>query len=95
MAIKTLQITLTGSAQQVSTAPIKCQWAAFQNNAAAVMRIGDANVTAAKGISLAISGGTFTAPLNTYAPSGTDLSQWYVIGTATQLLDIVYDGVSS
>ena len=94
MSVKTLQVTLTGSAQPISASIIKCKWATFQNNAAAVMRVGDANVTASRGYSLAISGGTFNVPVATASTFGTDLSQWYVIGTSTQLLDVVYDDMN-
>lgn len=91
--VRTLQITLTGAAQPVSATAIKCKWATFQNNAAAVMRIGDANVTAARGYSLATSG-AFPVPVNEVATYGADLSQWFVFGTATQVLDVVYDDMN-
>lgn len=92
--VRTLQVTLTGSAQQVSATNIKCKWAILQNNAAAVMRIGDANVTASRGAAIAASGGSFSVPVSTVATFDTDLSQWYVIGTATQVLDVVYDDMN-
>jgi hypothetical protein len=91
MAIKTLQVTLTGAVQQISAVRLKVQWATFQNNAVAVMRVGDASVSATQGYSLAATGGALTVPLQTEATFGTDLSQWFVIGTATQVLDIICD----
>lgn len=91
MAIQTLQVTLTGSTQPVSAVPVKVQWATFQNNAAGVMRIGDANVSTTRGYSLAASGGALTVPSDTGATFGTDLSQWSVIGTTAQVLDVICD----
>jgi hypothetical protein len=91
MAVKTLQITQTGSAAQVSATPIKCKWAAFQNTAAAVMRVGDANVSTTRGVSLAASGGLFSVPVSTTSTYAADLSQWWTVGTSTQVLDVVYD----
>lgn len=85
--VHTLQVTLTGSAQQITTNNTVVYALTFQNNAAAVMRVGDSTVTASKGYSLAATGGTLTVTL--FQP--TQLSKWYVIGTTTQLLDVTYD----
>lgn len=87
MSARTLQVTLTGSAQQITTGNINSFALSFQNNAAAVMRVGDSTVTSSKGRSLAATGGAWDVPLT--AP--TQLSSWYVIGTATQVLDVTYD----
>lgn len=92
MAIVSIQVIIGAGATQISANPVKARWIAFSNNAAAVMRIGDPSVAANRGISLAVAGG-FTTP--TY-PEGAyygDLSQWYAAGTATQVLDVVYDAV--
>lgn len=93
MAVKTLQITQTGSAVQLATASIFARWVIFQNTAAAAMRLGDANVTTGKGVSLAATGIPWILPP---MPDGAhyDLSQWYAIGTNTQLLDVVYDSMN-
>ena len=93
MAIKTLQITLTGAAQQVSAKPIKCKWEVFQNNGTPAVRAGDANVSATLGYSIAPAA-AFPLPVPFASTFGTDLSQWFVIGTAAQLLDIVYDDLN-
>jgi len=87
MAVHTLQVTLTGSAQQITANNVNAFALTFQNNAAAVMRVGDSTVTASKGYSLAATGGTLTVPLL----QPTQLNKWYVIGTAAQLLDVTYD----
>lgn len=96
MALKTLQITQSGAAIQVSAqlpagSPTKVKWIAFQNNAAAAMRVGDSNVSSTRGYSLAATGGTWNVPVPLNSTMGADLTQWYVFGTSTQVLDIVYD----
>jgi hypothetical protein len=86
MAARTLQVTLTGSAQPITTNNLIAGSLTFQNNAAAVMRVGDANVTASRGYSLAAA-----AAWNVPLVRPTQLSKYYVIGTATQVLDVIYD----
>lgn len=95
MAIRTLQVTLNGSVQPISATPLKCQWATFVNGVAAQaqINIGDANVSATSGIPLAVGGAPFTTPVAPYSTFGTDLSEWSAIGTATQVLSIVYDSM--
>lgn len=94
MSVKTLQVTQTGSAVQVSSTPIKVKWVVFNNNAAAVARVGDANVSASRGYSLAASTGSFSPPVPLASTFGTDLSQWYTVGTSTQILDVIYDDMN-
>ena len=93
MAVKTLQITQTGSAVQLAASSVFARWVILQNNAAAAMRLGDSNVTASIGMSLSATGVPYVLPP---MPDGShyDLSQWYTIGTNTQLLDVVYDGMN-
>lgn len=93
MAVTTLQITLSGQTR-ISATKLLARWVEFQNNAAAVMRIGDINTSATQGISLAAAGGFF-APTTSDVSLVHDLSQWYVIGTDTQKLDVVFDKVGS
>lgn len=93
MAVTTMQVTLSG-ATQVSATKILARWVEFQNNAAASMRLGDANVTSSRGISL-LAGGGFFAPPTSDISQVHDLSQYYVVGTDTQVLDVVYDEVAS
>jgi hypothetical protein len=94
MAIKTLQITQTGATVAVSAVPVKCRWVVFQNNAAAAMRAGDANTTASRGYSIPAAG-TFSAPVASYQSFDTDLSQWFTVGTSTQVLDVIYDEIAN
>jgi hypothetical protein len=94
MSVKTLQVTQTGSAIQVSATAIKCKWAVFQNTAAAVMRVGDANVSTTQGVSLAAASVPWSVPVPIASTFGTDLSQWWTIGTSTQKLDVIYDDLN-
>lgn len=86
--MKTLQVTLTAGATQISPDATRFQVLTFQNNAAAVCRVGDGLVSASRGVALAASGGTYTltAPLE-YAPF---LSEFFLFGTAGQVIDILY-----
>jgi len=84
--VHTLQVTLTGSAQKITANNIDAYALTFQNNAAGAMRVGDSTVTTTKGYALAASS-TWNVPLT----KPTQLSSFYVIGTATQLLDVTYD----
>ena len=52
MALNTLQVTLGAGKTQVSATSIRVRQVTFQNNAAAVMRIGDTNVSSTVGYSL-------------------------------------------
>ena len=92
MAVHLLQVTLGAGKTQISTSALPCRAVTFQNNAAAVMRIGDTNVTTTKGIQLAANGAANSSyslpPID--VQDYIDLSQWYVIGTAAQLLDVLY-----
>ena len=94
MAVTTIQITQTGSAVQVSASQIFAKWIVFQNNGAAGMRVGDANVSSSRGMALAASGAAnsqlILAPLADTS-AHYDLSQFYTQGTNTQILDVVYD----
>src|SRR6185437_2760661 len=94
-AVRTFQVTLTGSAQPISAAlptgyPPLGRQIVLQNNDAAVMRVGDSTVTASKGYQLA-SGGAANSALDLgQMENPIDLSTIFVIGTATQKLDVTY-----
>jgi hypothetical protein len=92
--IRTLQVTQTGSAVQVSAVPVKVKWATFVDSAAASATVGDANVSGTRGIPLAATNGVWSTPVPVASTFGTDLSQWFTFGTATQLLTVVYDDMN-
>ena len=94
MAIKSLQVTQTGSAVQFPA--VKAKWAVIQNNAAAVCRVADSAVTASLGYSLAAAGAVNSnLPIPVPPPGAViNLSDWWTVGTNTQLLDVVYDSVN-
>lgn len=93
MAVISLQVTLSG-VTQVSATKILARWVQFQNNAAGAMRLADASVSSTRGLTLAAAGGFF-APTTSDISQVHDLSQWYVKGTDSQLLDVVFDKVGS
>lgn len=88
--VRTLQVTLGSGATQITVGNITCKWVVFQNNASHSMRIGDSNVTSSRGLLLTASGSFFAPPA---APQGftTNLNGWYVIGTSSDVIDIIYD----
>lgn len=94
MAVTTLQVTISGKTQ-VSTTSLLARWAKFQNNAAGAMRAGDTNVTSSVGYALAATGGVMNLDPMGDPSLVYDLSQWFIAGTDTQKLDIVYDKVGS
>ena len=93
MAVTQIQVTLSG-ATQVSTTKLLARWVAFQNNAAAVMGLGDSSVSATHGILLQAGGSMFCPPTSDISQVH-DLSQWFAKGTDTQILDVVFDKVGS
>lgn len=92
--MRIFQITMTGSAQQL--APLLTQTAgqiyasalSCQNNGTHAMRIGDNTVTTSRGQAIAANGSIYTAPC---PPKGTRLADWWVIGTASDVLDVLYE----
>lgn len=90
MPIGILQIPLTGAAQPIlSGGDLVVKTLVLQNNSAAnAVRVGDNTVAAAKGINLADNGGILQL---TNAFAGIHLAGIYVIGTAEQVLDVLYD----
>ena len=86
----TKQVTLGAGATQVSTTPIPFRQAMIQNNATHAVRVGDSAVSATRGANLlpnsvgSVNLGTFTAAV------ADDLSQYWLFGTATDVIDIIY-----
>ena len=93
MAVTTLQVTISGKTQ-ISSTSIKARWITFQNNDSSDMHVGDTNVSSTRGIKLTAGGSNFTPPVGDPALVH-DLSQWFLAGTDTQKLDVVYDKVGS
>lgn len=85
--MKTLVVTLTGSAQQVTTQNLYASTLIVQANTAAAT-LGTSGVTAATGITLGI--GTPVVIPN-YTPRGIPLNSLYVIGTASDTVVFLYE----
>lgn len=92
MAVKTLQITQTGSAVQLAAAATYARWILFQGPAA-IVTLGDSTVTASKGYILAANG-QLLLPALADVSNHYDLSQFWGLGTNTQLLTVVYDSMT-
>lgn len=90
MAVVSIQVTLGAAATQISTQPISCKQIIFQNNAAAVMRLGDSSVSATKGNQLASGSPGGSLVIGPMPPQLSNLNEWYAFGTATQVLDVTY-----
>ena len=94
MAVRTLQITQSGSAIQLSSTKLFARWILFQNAAAATMALGDSTVTAAIGYVVPATTGSLLLPALGDPALHYDLSQFWTLGTNTQKLTIVYDSMS-
>ena len=92
-----IKVTLGAAATQISPLNINIQSLLVQNNAAHDCRVGDSSVTGtvatSPGTYIAHSatapGGSLSLPLN--FPRGTILSQWYIGGTAADVIDVTYE----
>jgi hypothetical protein len=93
-AVKTIQVTLGASATQISTVTQNCRWVLFQDNATHNIRVGDINTTSSRGIAIAANGGAFFIPPAPTPPS-TNLYNWYIVGTTSDVIDVVCDTVGS
>jgi hypothetical protein len=85
----TFQVTIPsgGGPVQFPSLQVQPQTMVLQNNAAAVMRVGDKTVSTTKGISLAATGTPVVIPLG--QDYSSRLSEFWVVGTATQVLDVM------
>lgn len=90
MAYVTANLTMNGSAQQVSTTRTPIVWIRFFNvTGNAAVSVGDANISATiYGESIPAAGTATVGPFSDGAPM--DLTQFWVIGTNTQVLRIQY-----
>ena len=86
------QITLTSSATPLIAAGSPNVYASalqVQNNSIHNARVGDNTVTASRGVAIgSVGGGFYTAPC---PPKGTLLNQWFVFGTAGDVIDFLYE----
>ncbi len=91
MAVHTLQVTLgAGSNTQVSATRKPCKAIIIQNNAAHVCRVGDVNTSSTRGIQLASGSPGGSTTLQHVVAYDSDLSQWYVAGTAADVIDVLW-----
>lgn len=89
--MRIIQVTLGAAATAITTnTNIYCSALTIQNNAAAVVRVGDSTVSATKGISLAAAG-VGSTNLTFAFPRGAHLSDWFLFGTAAQVIDVLYE----
>lgn len=90
--MRLIQVTLGAAATRITTAQIYTPLLAIQNNAAAVVRIGDNTVSATKGIAVAAGSTTTQNPfVVTRSDNRISLRDYYLFGTAGQLVDVLYE----
>lgn len=91
--MRIIQVTLGSGATQITKSAIYTPSLFIQNNAAAVVRIGDNTVSATRGIALApIGTGSAGGAYTVYrADNRIHLSDYYLFGTAGQLIDVLYE----
>lgn len=94
MAVTTLQVTQTGSGVQVTATKTYARWIVFQNTGGATATLGDVNVAAGRGFLLAATTGQLLLPALADVSNHYDLSQFYTIGTSSQVLSVTYDGMT-
>jgi len=83
-------LTLNGSAQQLTATATKCCWVILQGvGSNSVVRVADSNVATGRGGIITASGGILTLPPVT-DNNGYDLSLIYVIGTNNDKITILY-----
>lgn len=86
--MRVIEITLTGSAQQVTTANIYSPYVIFANNDGTnAFTVGDNTVTATKGV--VVAKGT-SLPVSR-ADNRIHLKDYYVIGTTGSKAEILYE----
>lgn len=92
MAFRTLNLTMTGAAQQVTTTRTPILWVKFESvTGNADVLVGNSNITATIYGFIVEDGPTAdkeVGPFSQGAPM--DLTEFYVIGTNTQILHVSY-----
>jgi hypothetical protein len=89
MTPRLIQVTLGAGATQISATTSPFNQMTIQDNAAAVVRVGDSTVSATKGFALAAAGAAGSSiTIGPFSGQQGDASQFYLFGTATQLIDV-------
>lgn len=90
MTARTIQVTLGSGVTPIATSPTYFNQMDVQDNAAATCRLGDANVSATRGIQLAAAGAVGSKhTIGPFSGQQGDASQYYLYGTATQVIDVL------
>lgn len=90
MTARLIQVTLGAAATQISVTTAFFNFMIVQNNSGAVCRLGDASVSATKGISLPASDTTNSVEsVGPFSGQQGDASQFYLFGTANGLIDVL------
>ena len=91
VSVVTKQVTIGASVTQVSTTDIYSSQITFQDNATHVMRVGDASTSSTRGALLSAGAPGGSATFNGGSSGkGLDLADFYVAGTAADVLDVIY-----
>lgn len=91
--MRILQVTLLAGATPITTSKIYTPSLIIQNNAAAVVRVGDNTVSATRGMVLQ----PVTAPaMSNYlkidrSDNRVPMFNYFLFGTATQVVDVLYE----
>jgi hypothetical protein len=92
--MRLIQLTLAGSGANRITgnAALYASTLVIQNNAGHTCRVGDNTTSSTKGIELAASSASNSILPLFFPPNhGTHLQDWYVAGTAADVIDILYE----
>lgn len=90
--MRLIQVTLTAAATPITTnTGLYASTLTIQANTAANVRVGDNTVSTSKGILLSLGAPGGSATFTMAFPRGTHLSDWYLFGTTTQLVDVLYE----
>lgn len=88
--MRLISVTLGAAATPITTnTSIYASMIIVQDNATHSVRLGDNTVSATKGILLGLGGGSSTITLA--FPRGAHLSEWYLFGTAADVIDVLYE----
>lgn len=88
MTARLIQVTLGAAATQISTSPAYFNQMIVQNSGAAA-RLGDATVSATKGIALPATNAQVPVHIGPFSGMQGDASQFYLFGTAAQVVDVL------